>query len=92
MKTTCLWLRGFPPLIHSEGDMFFERTHTEKPKPKYILKNGVKKGQKVYFTESHPGGKKSSKNQINNFSRYSASYGRSMGKIIKGVLYAIKQS
>jgi len=59
MKTTCLWLRGFPPLIHSEGDMFFERTHTKKPEPKYILKHGKKSGQKVYFTESKPGGKKS---------------------------------
>jgi hypothetical protein len=59
MKTTCLWMRGFPPLIHSEGDMFYDRTHTEKPKPKYICQGEKSKGKKIYFIESHPGGKKS---------------------------------
>lgn len=53
MKTTCLWLRGLPPLIHAKRDeLFFSRTHVEKPKPKYQHKHGKKKGQNVYFVES----------------------------------------
>lgn len=52
MKTTCLWLRGLPPLIHSaENDLFHRRTHTEKPEPYYIHKSGRKKGCNVYYTE-----------------------------------------
>jgi len=70
MKTTCLWLRGLSPLIHSEqDDLFFSKTHVEKPEPKYILKSGKKKGQKVYFTEAHPGNsnKEASKNRSRTF-------------------------
>ena len=70
MKTTCLWLRKLPPLIHSEkNDLFFKRTHCKKPEPKYILRNGKKKGQKVYFTESHPGNNdiEASKNRSKTF-------------------------
>jgi len=53
MKTTCLWLRGLKSLIHIEkNDLFFKKTHTEKPLPKYQHKHGKKKGQNVYFTES----------------------------------------
>lgn len=53
MKTTCLWLRGLPPLIHAEQDeLFFNRTAIRKPAPKYQHKNGKKKGQNVYFVES----------------------------------------
>lgn len=30
-KTTCLWLKNLPPLIHSrEDDLFFKKTHVEK--------------------------------------------------------------
>ena len=55
-KTTCLWLRGLSPLIHVKQDeLFFSKTHVKKPEPKYILKAGKKKGQKVWFTEAHPG-------------------------------------
>ena len=70
MKTTCLWLRGLPPLIHAEQDeLFFSKTACEKPEPKYILKSGKKKGQKVYFTEAHPGNnnKEASKNRSRTF-------------------------
>ena len=43
-KTTCLWLRGLPPLIHAEQDeLFFSKTHTEKPAPNYIDKSGKKR-------------------------------------------------
>lgn len=59
MKTTCLWLRGLPPLIHAEQDeLFLKKTHTEKPEPKYQLKQGKKKGQNVYFVESLGGNSK----------------------------------
>ena len=53
MKTTCLWLRGLPALIHAEQDeLFFKKSHCGKPAPKYQHKNGKKKGQNVYYTES----------------------------------------
>jgi hypothetical protein len=52
MKKTCLFLDELPPLIHSEGDMFYERTHTDKPEPYYQHKQGKKKGQNVYFVEA----------------------------------------
>lgn len=30
-KTTCLWLNGLPPLVHSsEDDLFYKKTHTHK--------------------------------------------------------------
>jgi hypothetical protein len=59
MKRTCLWLQGLPPLIHAkQDDLFFKKTHTEKPKPKWKHKPGTKKeGQNVYFTEMNPGKK-----------------------------------
>ncbi len=52
MKTTCLWLRGLPPLQHySENDLFHQQTHTEKPEPKYICQGEKSKGKKIYFVE-----------------------------------------
>jgi hypothetical protein len=59
MKTTCLWLRGLPQLIHAERDeLFYKKTHTRKPSPKFYHKEGSKKaGQAVYFTEANPGKK-----------------------------------
>lgn len=61
MKRTCLWLQGLPPLQHyAEDDLFHQKTHTEKPEPYYLIKDNRKKAkQKVYFTESRPGGKNS---------------------------------
>ena len=57
LKRTCLWLKNLPNLEHYESDTLFEKkTHVRKPKPKYYLKNGKKKGQAVYFTESLGGG------------------------------------
>ena len=40
-KTTWLWLKNLPPLVHTKQDSLFEKaTHTERPKPKYFLSNG----------------------------------------------------
>jgi hypothetical protein len=46
-KSTCLWLKNLPPLIHSaEDDLFFKKTHVE---PKYLeykskkTKSGISK-------------------------------------------------
>lgn len=62
MKTTCLWLRGLPPLQHyKEDDLFFKRTHIDRPEPKRLSTGEKTKGQKIYFVESHPGGKNGSK-------------------------------
>lgn len=58
MKMTCLWLRGLPPLIHVEqNELFFSKTHTNKPAAKYICQGKKSKGKKIYFVESNPGKK-----------------------------------
>lgn len=49
MKTTCLWLKNLPQLTHiSETSFFEEKTHCDKPKPRYISP----KGKKEYFSTS----------------------------------------
>jgi hypothetical protein len=49
LKTTWLWLKNLPLLIHSEDDnLFYKKTHTEKPQPRYVEKSGKVR----YFTES----------------------------------------
>ena len=56
MKTTCLWLRGLPPLIHSlEDDLFYKKTHVDKPKPKAYYKKGKQKGKPRYFVDNMAG-------------------------------------
>lgn len=62
LKRTCLWLKNLPKLMHQpEDDLFFSKTHVEKPEPIYIDKSG----QKRYFTDaisgSRNGGHKRSK-------------------------------
>lgn len=53
-KKTCLWLKNLPLLIHcSENNLFESKTHTDKPEPKYIGKNG----RKIYFVDALSGGK-----------------------------------
>jgi hypothetical protein len=44
MKRICLWLRGLQPLIHNETPNLFGDpiTHTEKPMPAFIRKDGNK--------------------------------------------------
>lgn len=51
-KTTCLWLRGLPKLVHLQiDDLFGQRTHTEIPKPIYVDKSGKPR----YFTDAISG-------------------------------------
>lgn len=52
LKRTCLWLKNLPPLLHSTGDLFTERTHTDYPEPISIDKSGKKR----YFTDSYSEG------------------------------------
>ena len=48
IKTTWLWLKNLPPLLHFEEDTFWEqKSHTKKPEPFSIGKSGKKR----YFTE-----------------------------------------
>lgn len=48
-KTTWLWLKGLPPLVHVEqDDLFLNRTHVDKPEPISIDKTGKKR----YFADS----------------------------------------
>lgn len=49
MKTTWLWLKGLPLLIHQERDnLFSNRTHSDKPKPHSYLKTS---GKPTYFAD-----------------------------------------
>ncbi len=49
LKRTCLWLKNLPKLVHiKQSDLFNVATHTEKPLPAYVQKNGKKR----YFTEA----------------------------------------
>lgn len=53
-KTTCLWLKNLPPLLHSAHDtLFYEKTHTKEPEPRFIEKSGKKR----YFTDAFLPGK-----------------------------------
>jgi len=48
-KTTCLWLKNLPKLIHiKDNDLFNFKTHSQEPKPNYIDRSGKKR----YFTDS----------------------------------------
>lgn len=44
VKRTCLWLKNLLPLEHYEQNSLFgqKKTHTEKPKPDFIRKDGNK--------------------------------------------------
>lgn len=54
-KTTCLWLKNLPELLHSKEKTLFDvKTHASIPKPIYIDKSGKKR----YFTDSISGKKK----------------------------------
>lgn len=47
-KTTCLWLKNLPLLIHSDQDGLFDnKTHVDKPQPHSILSSG----KKTYFAD-----------------------------------------
>jgi hypothetical protein len=48
LKTTWLWLKNLPLLVHHEDDTFFEcKTHTDRPKPFSVLTSG----KKTYFSD-----------------------------------------
>lgn len=50
LKRTCLWLKNLPKLLHiKENDLFYKKTHCNKPNPLYIEK---KTGKKRYFTDA----------------------------------------
>lgn len=50
-KTTWLWLKNLPPLIHLKQDTLFEKkTHTNKPEPVFI--DNTPRAKKRYFIES----------------------------------------
>lgn len=50
IKTTWLWLKNLPLLIHSEDDnLFFNKTHSEKPEPNSI--DNTPRHKKRYFTD-----------------------------------------
>lgn len=55
-KTTCLWLNKLPKLVHNKSQNLFDWpiTHTNKPKPIYIEKNGKKR----FFTDAISGNRK----------------------------------
>lgn len=47
-KTTWLWLKNLPNLVHNDhGGLFDKKTHTKKPKPKAFNKSG----KALYFAE-----------------------------------------
>ena len=48
LKTTWLWLKNLPPLVHiPEDTLFSEKTHTDYPEPHGVLYNG----KKTYFSD-----------------------------------------
>jgi len=52
MKTTWLWLKNLPLLIHNEeDDLFFQKTHVPKPEPLYVDSNGKAR----HFTDAMKG-------------------------------------
>ena len=60
-KTTCLWLKNLPPLVHMPHDTFFEmRTSSGRPQPIYY---SPKTGKPVHWEEAMGGGKNRAKNR-----------------------------
>jgi len=50
LKTTWLWLKNLPPLVHHEDDNLFAlKTHTERPEPFYV--DNTPRAKKHYFTD-----------------------------------------
>lgn len=60
-KTTCLWLKNLPLLIHVEVNTLFEKkTHIDKPEPIYVSETT---GKNVHWQEAMAGGKNRAKNR-----------------------------
>ena len=75
LKRTCLWLKNLPILDYS-------KTIIEHPEPRYIS-NGIKtKGKKVYFTESIPEGKNSSKIRSKTFQGFAKALANQYGGLL----------
>src|SRR5271156_6425546 len=52
LKTTWLWLKNLPMLLHFEQlDLFSDKTHVNKPDPIYVSESG----KRLYFSESISG-------------------------------------
>ncbi len=59
-KTTWLWLKNLPNLIHhKEPNLFSGKTHTDTPEPIYINKNG----KKCHYVDACTGGENRAKNR-----------------------------
>jgi len=59
-KTTWLWLKNLPLLIHyEEDDLFNKKTSSGIPEPVYVNKNG----KNVHFSDACGGGKDRAKNR-----------------------------
>ena len=53
MKTTCLWLKNLPKLVHNPvNDLFSKKTHSKKPEPIYLRKTD---GKAIHFSEAKHG-------------------------------------
>lgn len=75
-KTTCLWLKNLPKLVHiKQDDLFDKKTHVPKPQPKKIYKSG-KRG---YFVETNNG----SKNRSKTFPSIAQAMANQWGKFLK---------
>jgi hypothetical protein len=49
LKTTWLWLKNLPQLVHTKQDeLFMEKTHADKPEPIFTTKNG----KNIYFSDA----------------------------------------
>jgi hypothetical protein len=63
-KTTWLWLKNLPPLIHNEiPSLFDEVSHVKRPEPVFVDSNGKNR----HWCESRKGGKERSKNRSKTF-------------------------
>ena len=55
-KTTWLWLKNLPPLIHAKtNELFYNKTHTKKPDYLYICQGEKSKGKKIGWVEGIKG-------------------------------------
>ncbi len=66
MKTTWLWLKNLPLLVHNKDDTLFEtKTHTTKPEPYSI--DDTERKKKRYFTDGPSGGEERWKTRSRTF-------------------------
>ena len=83
-KSTCLWLHGLPPLVHSKEDNLFEsKTHVEKGGFYYWNdpKTGRKKRQPLWYAQAKGFGGK----------QKNVDYGETRSKTFYGIANAMAQ-